>query len=114
MLFGAVFLYWAYEHYLTMVEFEEGLIDSLYMYWFMIALYKATGFWPTVILPFLAAGAVLLGGIGLQFRDLRHRAQGTASDLSYEPVRWKGMLAAFAVVAGVLTVLIGLALMLKS
>ncbi len=114
ILFGAVFLYWAYEHYVTMVEFEEGLIDSLYMYWFMIALYEAAGFWPTVILPFVAAGAVALAGIGLQIRDLRYRAQGTSSELSYQPVRWKGLLTALAVVTGTLTALIGIALLLKN
>ena len=65
-----ILLYWAYEHYLEMIDFEEGRIDRMLMYWFMIVLYKTTGFWPTVILPFVAAGAIALAGVSLQIRDI--------------------------------------------
>jgi hypothetical protein len=113
MLFGAIFLYWAYEHYLEMIEFEEGRIDRMLMYWFMIALYDATGFWPTVILPFVAAAAIFLAGVSLQIRDLRARARGEMPALSYEPVRWQGLLTALLVVVGVIAALIGLAFLLR-
>jgi hypothetical protein len=113
MLLGAIFLYWAYEHYLKMIEFEEGRIDRILMYWFMIVIYEATGFWPTVILPFVAAGAIALAGVGLQIRDMRARARGETPALSYEPVHWKGLLTALLVVVGVITVLVGLAFLLR-
>lgn len=114
VLLGTVFMYWAYEHYLQMIEFEDGQIDQISMYWFMILLYKTTGFWPTVILPFAAAGAITLGGVSLQVRDLRRRIRGEADDVSYEPVRWKGLLIALIVVVGVITAFIGVGFLLKS
>ena len=113
MLLGAIMLYWAYEHYLKMIEFEAGHIERIYMYWFMIAIYDATGFWPTVILPFIAAGGLAVTGVSLQIRDLRRRARGETTAASYEPVRWKGLLTALAVVVGVIVVFTGLALLLR-
>jgi hypothetical protein len=113
MLLGAILLYWAYEHYLQMMEFEEGRIDRLLMYWFMIVIYETLGFWPTVILPFVAAGTIALAGITLQIRDLHARARGETQALAYQPVHWRGLLTALLVVAGLITALVGLAFLLR-
>lgn len=112
MLFGAIFLYWAYEHYLKLIEFDEGRIDRMSMYWFMILIYETTGFWPTAILPFVAAGTVALSGVVLQVQDLRSRMQGKVAEFSYEPVHWKGLLTALLVVASVIALFMGIAFVL--
>ncbi len=105
MLFGGVFLFWAYEHYWKMVDFEAGVTDQVLMWSFMIALYDFAGFWPTVILPFVLAGAIAIAGIGLLIRDLRARVKGEAPAMEYEPVRWQGLLiatlVALAFIAGI-------------
>lgn len=113
MLLGAIFLYWAYEHYLKLIEFDEGRIDRMSMYWFMILIYETTGFWPTAILPFVAAGTVALSGVVLQVRDLRSRMQGKVAEFSYEPVHWKGLLTALLVVASVIALFMGIAFVLR-
>ncbi len=96
-----------------MIEFENGQIDRIYMYWFMILLSEITGFWPTVVLPFVAAGAITLSGASLQIRDLRGRIRGETQVLSYEPVHWKRLLTALIVVVGVITVSVGVGFLLK-
>jgi len=113
MLIGGVCLYGAWEHYLELVEFDEGRTERMSMYWFMGLIYETAGFWPTVILPFIAAGGITLAGVFLQIRILSARARGETPAFACEPVRWKGLLTAALVVVGVIAVCVGLAFLLR-
>lgn len=97
ILLGVVSLIWATEHYHKMVDFESGTNEQIVMYAFMSDLYDMAGFWPTVILPYVCAGAIALTGIALQVRDIRRRMNGDARPTDYEPVRWRGLLMALLV-----------------
>ncbi len=93
---GGFFIYMAYEHYVEMSQFEAGVIDQVMMWTMTALLYDVAGFWPTVIIPFIFAGAMTLLGVWLQCRDLALRFSGKTPTTEYEPVRWKAVLLALA------------------
>lgn len=113
VLLGGVFIFWSYQHYCELADFDAGLTDRMLMWSYMSALYDVTGFWPTAILPFVFSGAILLSGIWLQVRDLLALARGEAAPGDYEPVRIRGLLTAMLLAVAIIAVFIGLAFLIR-
>ena len=102
---GSVLTWLAYNHYCEISDFEAGVTDRVRMWSLLVLLYKTTGFWPTVTLPFLGAIAIVVAGITLQVRDIQARRRGESTKHQYEPLRWQGLLGALfialVVIAGI-------------
>ena len=113
VLLGGLFLYWSWEHYVKMDEFERGLRQRIFINQWIGLVYKFFGFWPTVVLPFIPSSALVIGGVCLTVRDIRRRARGESVSDEYETVRWgKVLLGTVLAIVG-FTALIALVLQFR-